>query len=500
MKYLVNSREMKLYDKNTSEQFKIPSIVLMERAAEAFVAALRRRNTDCSKALIVCGVGNNGGDGLAIARLLALAGSQVTVILHGDRRKATESNRRQQEILAAYGIPITDKIPEQESYSLVVDALFGVGLSRSIEGETAALVEQLNRLSGFKAAADIASGISADNGAILGTAFCADLTVTFAYGKLGMYLFPGSEYSGEIEICDIGINERSWLERRPAVAALEYRDIAGLLPQRPLRSNKGTFGKLLILAGSVGMAGAAVLCGKAAYASGCGLVRIVTPEENRSILQTALPEAILTTYGKRLENTVLSEAMKWADVILCGPGIGTAETAENMVKQVMKNAAVPVLFDADALNIIARDVNLLLAPHTEFVITPHLGEMSRLTGDSVSYIQTELVAEAEEFARQYNVVCVLKDARTVTSVPYRQTWLNLSGNNGMATAGSGDVLSGIIGGLMAQGLNGEEAAPLGVYLHGLAGDLMRKQTGIFGLMASDLITGIRCVFAGLEEK
>lgn len=500
MKYLVNSREMKQYDKNTSEHFKVPSIVLMEQAAQAFVEVLKKRRVDTSQTLVVCGTGNNGGDGLAIARLLFLSGSNVTVVLKGDRKKASEENKMQQEIITAYGIPLQNQIPPAKTYTLVVDALFGVGLSRGIEGELAEVIRSMNELSGYKAAVDISSGVSADNGAVLGTAFCADLAVTFAYGKVGMYLYPGNEYAKEIAVCEIGINSYSWLERKPAVVSLEETDLLQMLPERLAHSNKGTYGKLLIFAGSVGMAGAAVLCAKAAYAAGCGLVRIVTPEENRIVIQSAVPEAILTTYGRRTELAMLTEVINWADVIVCGPGIGTGEAAETIVKQVMKNASVPVLFDADALNIIAKDTNMLLVPHTEYVMTPHLGEMSRLTEDSVSYIQTRLIEVAEEFARQYNVICVLKDWHTVTGIPYRQTYMNLSGNNGMATAGSGDVLSGIIGGLMAQKLGGEAAAPLGVYLHGMAGDVMQKKTGSYGLMASDLITGMREVFAMLEER
>ena len=498
MEYIVNSREMKLYDNNTTEHFGIPSIVLMERAAVAFVEELKRRREDCSRVLVVCGTGNNGGDGLAIARMLALSDSQVDVVLLGDKKRVTEQNKVQQKIVSSYGHEILSEIPKGIHYTLVIDAIFGVGLSRNVEGNYADIIRMMNELEGKKVAVDIASGISADDGRVLGVAFRADYTVTFAYAKVGMLLWPGNEYSGVVVVKDIGINEKSWLERKPAVAAFREEDM-NLLPKRKKHSNKATYGKLLVIAGSVNMAGAAYLSAKAAYAAGCGVVRIMTPEENRQIIQASLPEAILTTYSaKKTDIHVVIEALNWADVVVCGPGLGTSEAAEMLIQCVLKNVSVPVLFDADALNIIAKDTGILLRPHTELVLTPHLGEMSRLTGDSIGYIQSKLIEAAEEFARQYNIICVLKDEHTIVSVPYGQTYLNLSGNSGMATAGSGDVLSGIIGSLMAQGLEASVAAPLGVYLHGRAGDIMIAETGKRGLFASDLVEGLRRYLAFYE--
>lgn len=498
MRYIVNSREMKLYDSNTIEKYHVPSLVLMERAAVAFVDELYKQAVELTQVLVVCGSGNNGGDGYAIARLLKLAGFLVDVVVADKKARVTESNQAQKKIWEAYGGDILTEIPTGKVYTAVIDALFGVGLSRTIEGNYADLLEQINELSGTKVAVDISSGISSDNGNILGIAFRADITITFAFEKLGSLLWPGNEYSGKVIVRDIGIDENSFFDRKPAVAALEDIDFSRL-PMRRSHSNKGTYGKLLVIAGSAGMSGAAFLSAMAAYRVGTGLVRIFTTEENRTVLQTQLPEAILTTYsGKKPDVSLLTEAINWADAIVCGPGIGTSETAASLVKNVLKNASVPVLMDADALNLIASDVNVLLRPHTEMVVTPHLGEMSRLIGDSVSYIQNHLIEVAEEFARQYNVICVLKDEHTVTGVPYSQTYLNLSGNDGMATAGSGDVLSGVIGGLIAQGMSAEEAAPIAVYLHGCAGDAIRKECGNRSLMATDILSGLHIVLRGQE--
>lgn len=499
VQYLVNSREMKKYDANTSETFQIPSLVLMERAALETAAVIKEEHIKADDVWVVCGSGNNGGDGLAVARLLYLEGKSVRVVFFGEESKATEETRKQLAILKAYGILIEKEIPSEKAPDLLVDAVFGIGLSRTIEGEYAELLKQMNEVSAVKLALDIPSGVNASDGNVMGVAFRADYTVTFAYGKIGMYLWPGNEFCGKILIRQIGIDEKSWLGKKPAVSAYTMQEL-NQIPPRKSHSNKGTYGKVLLIAGSVNMAGAAIFAAKAAYTMGCGLVRVYTPEENRQIIQQAVPEAILTTYaGKRIESQELVEAIQWADVIACGPGIGTGDLSKSIVKNVLKNAAVPVVLDADALNIIAEDTGLLLRPHTDLIVTPHLGEMSRLTGDRVSFIQTRLTETAEEFARQYNVVCVLKDEHSVVSIPYGQTYLNLSGNHGMATAGSGDVLTGVLASLLAQGMHTEQAAPLGVFLHGLAADEILEETGSYGMLAEDIIKGLQKVLKKAER-
>lgn len=498
MKYLVNSQEMRRYDNNTSEILGVPSLLLMEQAALAACEEIEKLVHPNEPILIVCGTGNNGGDGLAIARILFLKEYTVDVVLLGDEKKATEQNRKQQEILSAYNVPVYKEIPADKSYRLVIDAVFGVGLTRKIEGVYKSTIERLNELSGYKVAIDIPSGVSADDGAVLGVAFCADKTITFAFDKVGLHLWPGNMAVGEVILKEIGITERSFMEQKPTAAALEKVDLKKL-SKRPSHSNKGTFGKLLIIAGSVNMAGAAILAGKSAYSSGCGLVRILTPEENRVIVQTALPEAILTTYSaKKADAEIIKETLQWADVVLIGPGIGMGEVAEAILKQVLECTSVPVVMDADALNLVVKDVSILRKTHAEMVITPHLGEMSRLTGESVAFLQTRLLDTAKAFANTYHVTCVLKDERTIISIPDGMTYVNLSGNAGMATAGSGDVLAGIIGSFMAQGYSSKEAAPLAVYLHGMAGDCMAKETGKAGLVASDLIQGIRRILGCME--
>lgn len=505
MQYLVSGKEMKLFDQNTSSVFHVPELVLMEQAAMTFVRKLlllsEEKDNRIENCLILCGSGNNGADGLAIARLLTQESVKCCICLCGEQagHKTTDAYRVQKQICEAYQIRMEQQIPD-ESYDLVIDALFGIGLSRNIEGEMADVIAKANAIKAWKVAVDISSGVHADDGAVLGIAFQADDTITFSFGKIGQFLWPGSEASGRVSIVPMGITDASWLDRKPHLAALEQKDILHLLPKRARHSNKGTYGKLLVIAGSVNMAGAAALSAKAAYRSGCGLVKVLTAEENRLALQTMVPEAILATYGARIDETQVIDALKWADAVVLGPGIGTGQNARKLVSLVLKNCAVPLLLDADALNILAEEPELLLRPHTDLIVTPHLGEMARLTGDAVSLIQARLVESANTFAQTYNVVCVLKDFHTVTAIPYALGYLNLSGNHGMATAGSGDVLTGVIGSFLAQGLTADLAAPLGVYIHGLAGDEAVKRCGKRALMASGLIDALPVVYAKMDEE
>ena len=499
LQYLVSGKEMKLLDQNTSSAFHVPELVLMEQAAMAFVRKLfllqKEYGKTIKKALILCGSGNNGADGLAIARLLMQQGIAVCVCLCGEHagHSTTVSYKTQKSICQAYEIRMEKEMP-QEMFDLVIDALFGIGLSRNIEGELADVIRTANALDAWKVSVDISSGVHADDGAILNVAFAADDTITFSFGKVGQYLWPGNEASGRVSVVLMGITQESWLERKPHLAALEEKDLFHLLPKRTEHSNKGTYGKLLVIAGSLNMAGAAVMCARAAYRCGTGLVKVLTAEENRLALQTQIPEAILATYGAKLDEAQVIEELKWAEAVVLGPGIGTEKNAGKLVSLVLKNCAVPLLLDADALNILAKEPEQLLRPHTDMIVTPHLGEMARLTGDAVSLIQTRLVESAFTFAQTYNVVCVLKDFHTVTAIPYALGYLNLSGNSGMATAGSGDVLSGIIGAFLAQGMTADHAAPLGVYIHGLAGDYAAKEKGGRALIATDLIEALPKVF------
>lgn len=504
MKYLLSSTEMKQCDENTMEYYGMLSAVLMERAALATVEELENRisvqleehsreNTKTCRVLVACGTGNNGGDGFAVARLLHLKGYAVDILFQGKEERFSVEARRQFEIAEKYEISIRSEIAN-DGYDIVVDALFGIGLCREITGAYADLITKLNALSGYKVAVDIPSGVSADDGAVLGVAFIADLTVTFGFAKLGQMLYPGAQLCGEVVVKDIGIDAKSLCDIRPKACMLEASDLS-LIPKRSAYSNKGSYGKILIFAGSVDMAGAAAFSAKAAYATGAGLVKVVTRQENREVIHNLVPEAVLATYGDDTDmERFVRDQLSWADVVVAGPGIGRSQQAEQLVKVVLGECKVPCVLDADGLNIAAKHREWLLETNASVIVTPHLGEMSRLCDKSIAEIQKNIISIARSFAKVYHVITVLKDARTIISTPDGYSYVNPTGNHGMATGGCGDVLTGIIAALIGQKLDPKLAAPIGVYLHGMAGDYAAADVGMRGLMASDLIMGIREVW------
>ncbi len=489
MKRIVNSEEMKFCDSNTISHFGIPSLVLMERAALCVVSHIPAQHLQ-GRVLIVCGNGNNGADGLAIARLLYQKGCELAVAQIAGSGKRSQENEAQLHILKQYGIPISGRIPDRMDYSCVIDALFGVGLSRAPKDAYAEWIMDMNRINGYKVAVDIPSGVSGNTGMAYEPSFCADLTVTFAYRKVGQILYPGREKCGAVVVSDIGITDESWLGRQPACYAPDREDLAKL-PKRPAHAHKGTFGKLLVVAGSKNMAGAALFCAQAAYRTGCGLVKICTPEENRAVMQTALPEAVLLTYKEEAGPVTesIARAVQWATVIALGPGLGTGKAAQELVKLVLQHAAVPMVIDADGLNILSGHLDWLEESRAKIIVTPHLGEMARLTKKELPQIQNDLVGTAREFARRYAVICVLKDAATVTASS-DCAYLNVSGCSAMSKGGSGDVLTGIIAGLLAQGMETEDAAYVGAYIHGLAGEAAAEQMGSHSVLARDLINAV----------
>ena len=509
MRYLVTAEEMRRYDANTIETLGIPGMVLMERAALAArdtVLRLQkeRLQVDCSgagiTALILTGMGNNGGDGLALARLLAEKNITVTVWCVGDEAKASAQWKQQRHILKHYEVRFVSE-PKAGEYTVLVDALFGVGLSREVTGIYAEAIEHFNSLKGYRLALDVPSGLCSDTGKVLGCAVKADRTITFGFGKRGLYLYPGCSYAGEIEVADIGISANSFLKDPPGMVCLDKtEDITRWMPARDSAGNKGSFGKVLLVAGSKGMAGAAVLSARAAYRVGAGMVKVLTDESNRVILQESVPEALYGTYAD------LEEGLGWADVIAVGPGLGKSEGAYHVLERVIAGSDKPLIIDADGLNLLAEHLELqrLLADatglraggmHTELytqrqvILTPHVGELARLTGLSVGQLKERLWEHGMALAGKLHVIVVAKDARTFTCAVDRPVCMNIYGNSGMATAGSGDVLTGILAGLWAQSGeagDGFHTACLGVHIHAGAGDLAAAARGEHGCMAGDM--------------
>ena len=495
---------MKLLDRNTSTHYQVPELVLMEQAAKEFVREFSRLAIS-GKGIVICGNGNNGADGLAIARLLIERGMEIEICLIKDvwslDANTSSSYDVQKSICEAYGFPMVSNIEAllNTNYDFVIDAVFGIGLSRGLSQEYLDIIDTINQIDAVRIAVDMPSGVNADNGQLMGSAVKCDYTITFSYDKLGLELWPGNEYAGKVIIADIGITNRSWLDKKPSFASLTIEDVQ-CISKRPSHSYKGTFGKLLIVAGGENMAGAAILSARAAYRNGVGLVKVYTSESNRIALQTAIPEAIVISYSTEDDLKDFQIELQWADAVVIGPGLGTTALSQKMVENVVTCCKVPVLFDADALNTMAQIPELLEKAHSDWIVTPHLGEFSRLTGQNIPWIQANLIDTALEFSRRYEITCVLKDFHTIIANPYGLNYLNLSGNNGMATAGSGDVLAGIIGAFLAQGMKPLDAAAYGVFVHGLAGDEARNLMGTHAMMASDIVEGLKEVWNKMENK
>lgn len=488
MQYLVTAEEMRRYDGNTTERIGIPAIVLMERAAlaawEAVSEYCRGREAEKKTALVMAGMGNNGADGLALARLLAEKGFGAEVWCVEDSGKASDLWDTQRRILENWPVEFVTK-PSRGEYTVVIDALFGVGLSREIEGKAREAVARFNAVRGYKIALDLPSGIDSDTGIVRNCAVRVDETVTFGFCKRGLRFFPGREYAGKIKVADIGVSPAGFFDVPPEMILCDETE-RELLPRRAKDGNKGTFGKVLLAAGSRNMAGAAALAARACYRVGAGMVKVITPEENRQILQAAVPEALL---GQPED---LKEGMEWADVIALGPGIGTSDEAARCLEMAVQDSGKPILLDADGLNLLAGHMRLQNALAKQggqgrrIVLTPHMGELSRLTGVSIEDLKKNPVSYGEELSRRFHAAAVIKDAVTVVCAEECPACLCEGGNSGMATAGTGDVLAGAIAGLMAQGLMPYQASIAGVRLHELAGRRAAAQWGEHACMASDV--------------
>lgn len=515
MEYLVTASEMKEYDKNTIEHFKVPSLVLMERAAQAVAQVILERNERISalmepsmsglknrKVLIVAGCGNNGGDGFAVGRLLLQEGYSVDFLLVGEREKCSEETARQIEIIEAYGGVVMQAFPQAE-YDIIVDALFGIGLSRPLTGKYLEAVEAIEAQNAWVISVDIPSGIHADTGAVMSAAVHADVTVCFAYKKAGCVFYPGAAYAGKILTAQIGITQDSFLGKEPKYFTLTDK-VSMLLPPRDPDGNKGTFGKVLLIAGSSGMSGAATLSGNAVFAAGAGMLKIFTEKENKVILQQTLPEAMVTIYDEQsvadnsLEEKLLADC-EWADVIAIGPGLGQKETAFRLLKYVIEKTKKPLIIDADGLNLLGKHRELLeeliifqkdQKTYRELILTPHPAEAARLAGCSTDRVKQDPAGFAGNWAEKLQAAFVCKGSRTVIGFPNGRIFVNQSGNSGMATAGSGDVLTGLIAGLLAQEREAFSAAVTGVYLHGLSGDRASHQKGEYSMKASDISAAV----------
>ncbi len=498
MKPLPNAAQMRAAERYTIDVLRIPAFVLMERAAAALVQSLYKWKLDLRRVCIVCGSGNNGGDGFAIGRLLLQDQYPVEVVFAGKKEHQTPDCKRQMDWYVKLGGQILEDWNPDE-YSVIIDAVFGIGLSHEVEGEYLELIHKMNRARTTRVAVDLPSGLSASTGEILGSAVLADYTVTFQFLKVGMALYPGKEVCGTVDIVDIGISANTLLEAEDVVFSLEPAQYREKMPVREADSHKGIYGKVAVIAGSKGMSGAAYFNARSAYLTGAGLVRIYTPEENRVILQQQLPEAMVSSYTS-FDEAQLKELLDWSDVVCIGSGIGQDETAVKIVETVLSYYKKQGVIDADALNILGKHPEFFPESGLErYVLTPHMMEMSRLCRKPIEKVKKDRILTLERWIQSHKSVCVLKGSKTVIAGPAKGMVLNESGNCAMAKGGSGDVLTGMIAGLLAQGVSCMDSAALGCYLHGRAGDFAKNWIGEYSVLASDLMKHISSAIMEIQD-
>ena len=513
---LVTAEQMRGLDNTAINNYKVPSLELMENAGRRSVEIIIDRYGDPlgKHVAIFVGPGNNGGDGLVIARLLAarLARPVVFLLLPSDKLKGDSAHNYSRLLeLPVEIVEVTDEtnLPgaaaKLANCRIVVDAIFGTGLTREITGIFAAAIRTINEAACPVVAVDIPSGINTDSGDSLGISVQADITVTFGQAKIGQVIHPGREYTGFLAVVDIGIPEKAVSEADIRLELLENK-VGKWLPVRVPTSHKGSFGHLLIVAGSMGKTGAALLCGSGGLRSGTGLVTLCIPYELNSIIESGLWEAMTVPLQSAAQGilsiedyTVIRESLLGKQALVVGPGIGTAKETAELIETLYCEIEAPMLVDADGLNILAADTTLLKKAAGQRILTPHPGEMARLTGLTTSAILKNRFEITREFSTKHNVHVVLKGADTLVCDPKGKMAINPTGNPGMAAGGMGDVLAGLIGGFLAQGLSPWQACCLGVYSHGLAGDRLAEQTSA-GYLASELADQIPFVLEDLRVK
>ncbi len=510
MKAILTAEAAKANDLYTIHTLGIPEPRLIHLAAYAVLDALQTGGYDVRRPLILCGSGNNGADGFALACLLKDGGSHVQVLYLGrpDGQGAPDTAHMSEQCLLHYqkalaaNIPVLTELPDQKQCTVYVDAVYGTGMRGAITSTRVCKTFDIVNASGTPIVAiDLPSGVDCTTGAADAHTLRAGQTVTVQQDKAGLLLYPGAHYAGKITVADIGIQNDPH-DQSDALFAIEDSDLDALLPARPARSNKGTFGRVLIVGGAPGMAGAAYLAAMAACRAGAGLVDILTHADNRIILQQLIPEAVMTCYtDKDTLSTALDTSLPRADAIVLGCGIGRCALAEQCVGYVLKNASVPLVVDADALNIISAQPALLQsvsdAQKQRTVITPHPAEAARLlgAGASVQSVTDNVTSAAEQLCDAYGTNVLLKDAHTLILSHDKNTrYINLSGSTALAGAGSGDILAGLIGGLCAAQTNElptVTTAALAAYLHGKAGETAEQAVGARAAMARDILEGLK---------
>ncbi|MBI5408523.1 MAG: NAD(P)H-hydrate dehydratase [Nitrospirae bacterium] len=534
------AKELQEIDRVTIERYGISGAILMERAGLAVVSRTNDLFPD-EKIIVLCGGGNNGGDGFVAARILHNQGRSVEVFLTARPEALKGDAKATYDAAVKFGVKIfsLDKFLTLNSNlstpnSMIVDALLGAGLNKNVRHPLSEVIEKVNKLSAPVMSIDIPSGISSDNGQIMGCAIKAKYTVSFGLPRMGHLLYPGAEYTGKLFIEDIGFPRKLLKSQKIAVNLLQKEDMTSMLPQRPKYSHKGTYGHVLLLAGSRGKTGAALMAAKACLRSGAGLVTIGIPETLVNAFQSRVTEEMILPLPDKGNGTlsyksiaaILELLKKRFDVLAIGPGLSPDDEIPDLVIRLVTESDVPAVIDADGLNAMAGKTRILKRCRAPVILTPHVGEMARLLSQrsAVSGQQSELkknekrktkneidnlklkahieqdrINTAISFSKRTRTYLVLKGAPTVIAAPEGNAFINSTGNPGMATAGSGDVLTGMISAFLAQKLSPLNASILGVYMHGLAGDLAAEKKGMHSLTASDIIKEIPKAFKSIQE-
>lgn len=515
---VLKASEMKEIDRRASSDFGIPSIVLMENAGIRTVEVAEDilGNTVGKNVVIIAGKGNNGGDGLVIARHLLNAGANVDIFLMSESSQLTPDSYTNYQILSKMSNNIYSLCEEKDldklmtsvlTSDLIIDAMYGIGLKGGLNDFDSAIVRIVNWSNSPVIAVDIPSGVEADTGKVHGEAIKAAHTVTFALPKIGLILEPGKNHAGTLSVADISIPYVLLKDNRIKTNLIDEDMVQPFIKPRLPESHKGTFGHVLIIGGSAGLTGAVIMASYAALRSGAGTVTAALPESLVPVVETGLVEVMTAPLAETRQAAIALEALPaienllgTASVCAIGPGMSRYPEANAVLHFVLERAGIPVVIDADGLNALEGDVSILKNRQVPVIITPHPGEMARLTGKSIEEVQSDRLEIARDYAQQWGITVVLKGNKTVVANSTGDTYINITGNPGMATAGSGDVLCGIISGLIAQGLKPNDAAVTGVYLHGLAGDYVAEFKGERGLIAGDLINNLPDVIARFEKS
>ncbi len=497
---VVTNAEMKKIDAHAIKKSGIPSAVLMENAGRGCVDVLERyAELSGLRTLIICGKGNNGGDGFVVGRHLRNRGAEVRIILLGRGRELKGDALMNYKLAKEAGLDITqsvrfgiiENICNTFNPEVIIDAIFGTGFQGAPKGIYARTIELINASDAFILSVDIPSGVNGDDGQFEKTCVIADATATMCLPKRGCYLFPGRAFCGELHTIDIGISYEKISRGFPQV--LEYEDIARLLPYRPPDGNKGTFGHVFVIAGARGFSGAAAMAAHSALRTGAGMVRLAAPMGIMDILESKLLEVVKVPLEQTAQETISARAgdtvepwLKTSQAVVIGPGMTTNPETAEFVRKVLPRITAPVVIDADAINIIAQDPKILSKIRAPMIMTPHPGELARLIKIEPRAINRRRIDLAAKYAKEFNCIMVLKGAPTVISAPGGDIYINPTGNSGLASAGSGDVLVGMIAGLLGQQAAPLNAATAGVFLHGLCADLAMNDTNEYSLLAGDL--------------